>query len=121
MKIEVSNGEILDKISILMIKLENITDEEKRKNVLKELEQLKSIFNLEDPTINSFLVSLKTVNKILWDAEDKIRYKEDQQLFDKEFIEIARTIYINNDARSWIKRVINEKTNSNLIEEKSYA
>ena len=121
MKIEVSNGEILDKISILMIKLERISDEEKKKNISKELEQLKSTFDLKDPTILDFLKSLKRVNEVLWDAEDKIRLKEDKLLFDKEFISLARMVYINNDARAFIKKVINEKTNSDLIEEKSYA
>jgi hypothetical protein len=121
MKIEVSNGEILDKISILMIKLERISDKEKKKNISKELEQLKSTFDLKDPTILDFLKSLKRVNEVLWDAEDKIRLKEDKLLFDKEFISLARMVYINNDARAFIKKVINEKTNSDLIEEKSYA
>lgn len=120
MKIEVSNGEILDKISILMIKLEKISDKKKLVNISNELEELKCSLNIEDPIIHNVLNELKDINTQLWDIENKIRQKEKEKSFDDEFISLARLIYITNDKRSEIKKKVNEKTNSKIVEEKSY-
>lgn len=120
MKIEISNGEIADKLSILQIKKDNIDNENKLKNIIKEFNYLYNIvfkelnINLDD--YNNLLI----INKKLWDIEDNIRNKERNKEFDLEFIELARLVYITNDERFKIKQLINLKTNSNFIEEKSY-
>lgn len=120
MKIEISNGEIADKLSILQIKKDNIDNENKLKNIIKEFDYLYNIvfkelnINLDD--YNNLLI----INKKLWDIEDNIRNKERNKEFDLEFIELARLVYITNDERFKIKQLINLKTNSNFIEEKSY-
>lgn len=120
MKIEVSNGEIIDKLTIIQIKLERIKDKEKLKNLQKEFEILKeassSIIAMDDVLYRS----LYEVNCELWEIEDRIRELERKKDFGKEFIETARAVYIKNDKRSVIKRQINIKTSSGLIEEKSY-
>lgn len=120
MKIEVSNGEIIDKLSIIQIKLERIKDDVKLKNLRKEFEVLKraseSVLKMDDP----LYLELYRVNCDLWDIEDHIRDLERKKDFGKEFIETARSVYIKNDLRSEIKREINIKTSSGLIEEKSY-
>lgn len=120
MKIEVSNGEIIDKLTIIQIKLERIKDETKLKNLQKEFEILKeaasSIISMGDDLYKS----LYEVNCELWEIEDRIRELERKRDFCKEFIETARAVYIKNDRRSVIKRQINIKTSSGLIEEKSY-
>ena len=120
MKIEVSNGEIIDKLTIIQIKLERIRDPEKLKNLKKEYEILRkasaSILKQED----SLYLELYKVNCDLWDIEDKIRDLEKRKDFGSEFIQTARSVYFNNDKRSEIKRAINLKTSSDLIEEKSY-
>ncbi|NMC37679.1 MAG: hypothetical protein GYA41_05100 [Bacteroidales bacterium] len=120
MKIEVSNGEIIDKLTIIQIKLERIRDPEKRKNLQKEFEVLRAasaaILSQEDP----LYIELYKVNCDLWDIEDKIRDFEKRKEFGGDFILTARSVYINNDKRSEIKRAINLKTSSDLIEEKSY-
>jgi len=125
MKIEVSNGEILDKLSILEIKIDNITDEFKLNNVKREHYVLKEA--LGEPTWAAhvfreygFYDQLKEVNEQLWVIEDKIRIKEKNQEFDSEFISLARSVYETNDKRAEIKKEINIYTKSNLIEEKSY-
>ena len=123
-KIELSVGELLDKISILQIKAERIVDPSKLENINKELDVLMSLWkdsaysnnNLESETNEQ-----KAINEELWDIEDKIRDKERNQVFDKGFIELARAVYITNDKRADIKRIINSKTGSELIEEKSYS
>ena len=121
MKIEVSDGEILDKVSILMIKAERIKDEEKLKNVRKELQELGDAYMSHiNPTLLELFEELKKINVSLWDIEDKLRQKERNKLFDEEFIFLARQVYFTNDQRSTIKRKINEVTKSNIIEEKSY-
>ena len=123
-KIEVSIGELLDKISILQIKAERIDDPSKVKNINKELDVLMSLWNdspYSDTNLSSEINELKNINEALWDIEDKIRDKERNQLFDKDFIELARSVYFTNDKRAEIKRVINSKTGSELIEEKSYS
>jgi hypothetical protein len=110
--IPVSVGELLDKISILQIK-SMFTDDE---YVLKELEELNQIKSTITQYLLEYEVQLKKVNETLWKIEDKIRQKEKNQEFDDEFIELARSVYINNDKRSEIKRQINEKTNSTYRE-----
>ena len=123
-KIELSIGELLDKISILQIKAERIDDPSKVKNINKELDVLMSLWNdspYSDTNLSSEINELKNINEALWDIEDKIRDKERNQVFDKGFIELARAVYITNDKRADIKRIINSKTGSELIEEKSYS
>ena len=120
MKIEVSNGEIIDKLTILQIKLERIKDRPKRENIKKEYDDLKkftdSILSSDDP----LFTSLYNVNCELWDIEDHIRDLERKKDFGKDFIETARSVYFRNDRRAELKREINIKTSSGLIEEKSY-
>jgi len=120
MKIEVSNGEIIDKLTIIQIKLERIRDENKLKNLKKEFDELSkvtsSILNNADPLYKA----LYNVNAELWDIEDHIRELERKKDFGKEFIETARSVYFRNDRRAELKREINIKTSSGLIEEKSY-
>ncbi len=120
---EVSVGEFVDKITILQIKTERITDEKKLRNVRTELATLMKTFR-EDVTqskvLDALMQELLEVNKKLWDIEDAIREKERKQEFDKEFMEIARTVYFTNDRRCEIKRAINTLLGSRLVEEKSY-
>ena len=117
---QISVGELLDKISILEIKKENMKGI-KLENVKKELDNLNSIVKIKNLDIDkNFLSNLRDVNKKLWVIEDKIREKESQNKFDKEFIELARSVYKENDKRASIKKEINLKYNSNFIEEKSY-
>lgn len=120
MKIEVSNGEIVDKLTIIQIKLERIADEAKRANLQREYDILlpvvQSIISLDNPIYKA----LYEVNCRLWDIEDHIRNLERDKIFDNDFIETARSVYFNNDERSIVKRRINELTGSNLVEEKSY-
>ena len=123
-KIELSIGELLDKISILQIKAERIDDPSKVKNINKELDVLMSLWNdspYSDTNLSSEINELKNINEALWDIEDKIRDKERNQVFDKDFNELARSVYFTNDKRAEIKRIINGKTGSELIEEKSYS
>jgi len=120
MKIEVSNGEIVDKLTILQIKLERIKDPAKLQNVRKEYDELEGIVDKilgrEDPLYKA----LYEINGKLWDIEDRIRELEKAKDFGQEFIDVARSVYINNDQRAAIKRDINSKTGSELFEEKSY-
>lgn len=120
MKIEVSNGEIIDKLTIIQLKLERIKDESKLKNLRNEFDILKeassSILRIDDPLYRA----LYKVNCDLWDIEDHIRDLERNKDFGKDFIDTARAVYIKNDRRSEIKREINIRTSSGLMEEKSY-
>ena len=121
--VEVSVGELLDKISILEIKKEKIKDQSKLKFINEEFKLLKDQYDKNvkpDDKINKLFSALKEINNKLWNIEDKIRIKEKLKTFDNEFIEIARSVYIENDKRSEIKREINIKCNSELVEEKSY-
>tara|TARA_Y100000385_G_C12785873_1_gene505501 strand:- start:307 stop:690 length:384 start_codon:yes stop_codon:yes gene_type:complete len=124
MKIEISIGELVDKLSILEIKLLNIKDKEKSKNIYKELETLNPYFQgLLDEygiEIKNLYIKISGINKILWDIEDDIREKEALEEFDEEFVELARSVYIVNDQRAAVKKEINLLTKSELIEEKSY-
>ena len=122
--IPISWGELFDKITILQIKLENLQGKTALKNVKIEYDELFKIYNnnfLEDENAKRLLTDLKNINKTLWNIEDDIRDKERHKTFDKEFIELARSVYITNDERSRIKRNINETFGSQLIEEKSYS
>jgi hypothetical protein len=123
MKIEVSVGEIIDKMTILSIKENKISDEKKRKNVSEENTYLKKILD-DAGLIEKFsheIQELTKINQILWDIEDNIREKELHKQFDSEFIELARSVYVTNDKRFEVKRKINEMSNSSFKEEKSYA
>ena len=124
MKIEVSNGELLDKISILELKLLKIEDEDKLVNIKKEFETLNPLcvvlFEQFGSELQKLYLQLAEVNGKLWDIEDWIRDCEREKRFDKEFIELARSVYITNDERSKLKKEINILTESILTEEKSY-
>ena len=116
----VSLGELIDKITILEIKQVFMTGI-KLKNVHKELKLLKNLIQDKNLEIDIDLINnLKEVNKNLWKIEDKIRIKERNQEFDKDFIELARSVYKENDKRSSIKKEINLQYHSELVEEKSY-
>lgn len=122
MMVEISNGELLDKLSILKIKMENISDETKLINISKEYEELNRLSKnlLSINGIPDLFNKLYEINTELWKTEDLIRSKEKLKEFDKEFVFYARNVYITNDLRFTIKKEINEKTNSNFVEEKSY-
>lgn len=118
----VSNGELLDKYSILLIKKENIKKQEKIEKVNNEIKCLINYVNkLKDEfDIDNLFDALLNVNKKLWNIEDNIRIKEKKQEFDEEFIQLARSVYFTNDERARIKNEINNNTNSNIFEVKSY-
>jgi hypothetical protein len=120
MKIEVSNGEIIDKLTIIQIKLERIRDKEKLKNLKKEFDKLSKVTSSILSTSDPLYKSLYEVNCELWDIEDHIRDLERKKDFGKDFIETARSVYFKNDRRADLKREINIRTSSGLIEEKSY-
>ncbi|MCB1586096.1 MAG: hypothetical protein KDI52_07440 [Xanthomonadales bacterium] len=119
----VSFGELLDKITILEIKAKHISDAEKLKNVNHELSILTQTWQ-ENVESNSQLYDLKSqltkVNQDLWDIEDAIRMKEMKKEFDDEFIQIARSVYFQNDKRAAVKKEVNALLGSDLTEEKSY-
>ena len=116
----ISIGELIDKITILEIKQIYMTGI-KLKNINKEMKLLKNILQDKNLEINIDLIkNLKKINKNLWEIEDNIRIKESKQEFDEEFIKLARSVYIENDKRASIKKEINQKYNSDLVEEKSY-
>ena len=122
MMIEVSNGEILDKFSILTIKLANIRDYDKIKNVEKEIKIIEPMFDSisKDLKIKDLFEMLLEVNKKLWIIEDNIREHERNKNFGESFIELARNVYITNDIRATLKKEINFLSNSKIIEDKSY-
>lgn len=120
MKIEVSIGEVVDKLTILRLKKLNITDQEKLININKEYDYLYEIVFQELKIQTEDFNKLFSINKILWDVEDRIREKELNEQFDNDFIEMARTVYLTNDQRFNIKKKINIKYNSSFIEEKSH-
>ena len=126
MQVEISIGELFDKLTILEIKIDKINDPAKLENITKEWSALndKSVNVLSifaDSDLFKKIDQLKTVNEELWWVEDNIRENEKQQIFDREFVELARSVYKLNDERSEIKRQINLLTKSNIIEEKSYS
>ena len=124
MKIEVSNGELLDKISILELKLLKIKDKEKLVNIQKEFDTLnplaEKLFETFGGNLQNHYLELARINGLLWDIEDWIRDCEREKRFDEEFIQLARSVYVTNDQRSEVKKLINKTTGSNLVEEKSY-
>jgi hypothetical protein len=122
--VPISPGELIDKITILEIKSQRMTDAAKLHNVRTELSLLTetwkaSAYSATD--IAAEWAGLRDVNGQLWDIEDRIRDKERDALFDAEFIELARAVYVTNDERAAIKKRINTRLGSLLVEEKSYA
>ena len=123
-QVPISWGELFDKITILQIKLENLTSKNALENVEQELKKLQSILTQNGPkTMETIQLEgeLRQINQQLWGIEDKIRDKERNNAFDDEFIQYARSVYITNDERSRIKRKINDLFGSEFVEEKSYA
>jgi hypothetical protein len=120
MKIEVSVGEIVDKLSILKIKKTNISDTTKLENVLKEYNYLYDIVFNELKISEDDFFNLVLINEKLWDIEDKLRDKERDKSFNNDFTELARSVYFTNDKRAKIKKEINIKYGSLFVEEKSY-
>ena len=126
MKIEVSNGEIVDKMTILELKLDKIKNPTQLNNIEKEWKVLNdcviAMYQIFcDKELYNRVDELSEINSQLWDVEDWIRECEKEQRFDKEFVELARSVYKLNDQRSEIKRHINLLTKSNFVEEKSYS
>ena len=122
--IPISWGELFDKKTILQIKLKNLKTKSALKNVKIEYAYLNKIFDenfSKNKNAQKLMSDLKKVNQKLWDIEDLIRDKERNKTFDKDFVELARSVYFTNDDRSYIKRTINDTFGSELIEEKSYA
>jgi hypothetical protein len=122
MNIEVSHGEIVDKLTILQIKNQNITDPIKLVNIVKEYNYLLSIVenDLGISTESPEYLELLSINNELWVIEDDIRDKERVKEFDEDFVKLARAVYYTNDVRAKIKKEINLKYSSGFIEEKSY-
>ncbi|NQU69692.1 MAG: hypothetical protein HQ514_04035 [Rhodospirillales bacterium] len=121
--VEVSYGEMLDKISILEIKLEKVTDAGKRANIARELDILSRARDqgfAGGPDFGAVYKQLKDVNVQLWEIEDDIRDCERRQEFGDEFIALARSVYRINDRRAALKRELNDLLGSPLVEEKLY-
>ena len=118
----ISLGELVDKISILMIKKKNISDSIKLEHVTKELEFLQKTLKkyISEDEINDFLQKLVNINSKLWNIEDEIRECERNKLFDQTFIDLARSVYFTNDERAKVKNDINKTFGSELVEVKSY-
>ena len=118
----ISLGELIDKISILVIKEKKITDEKKNNLIREELTLLRKTLNetANNNSINNYLNQLIDVNSTLWKIEDEIRDCEKNKKFDQKFIELARSVYITNDRRAKIKLEINNKFGSKIVEVKSY-
>ena len=119
---QISLGELVDKISILMIKKKNISESIKLHHVSKELEFLQKTLKkyISEDEINKFLLKLVNINSKLWDIEDDIRECERKKLFDQTFIDLARSVYFTNDERAKVKNDINKTFGSELVEVKSY-
>jgi uncharacterized protein DUF6165 len=120
--IQISWGELIDKITILEIKMRRLKSQESSENVRRELGVLTSTANevLLQPNLLALKQQLESINEALWDIENQIRTKEATKSFDHQFIELARSVYINNDKRGELKRRINILLNSKLVEEKQY-
>lgn len=121
--IEVSYGELIDKITILEIKAARIQDPDKLKNVSKEMALLESTLKshlISNAVVDELTQKLRTINGQLWDVEDALRSKEQEKIFDGKFIELARSVYFTNDQRAKIKRELNVLLDSAVFEEKSY-
>ena len=121
MKIEVSNGELIDKVTILEIKLVQITEPDKILNIRREYEVLGPMSKPLVSQIGDLYPALAAINRRLWDIEDRIRDFERKGDFGPGFIDAARSVYRLNDERAAIKREINRLTGSHLVEEKSYS
>jgi hypothetical protein len=123
MKVEISNGELLDKLTILRIKQEKIKEEEKLININNEILELEPLYLkiLEKRDVSGLFLSLLEVNTEIWAIEDSIRENERNKDFGGSFISLARSVYFQNDKRASIKKQINLETGSFLIEEKSYS
>ena len=124
MKVEVSNGELMDKLSILELKLKNITDSKKLINIKVEFNELnplvQKLFKKYNPAVNNLYIKLAEINGKLWLIEDEIRQCEKNKNFGAKFVKLARDVYFTNDVRSDLKKEINILTDSGVIEEKSY-
>lgn len=122
MKVEVPLGEVVDKITILRIKAAQIHDPDRRANVLRELVTLEAAWADEQGPVDALeeLLPLQDVNQRLWDVEDALRDLERARRFDADFVALARSVYVLNDERAAVKRRINERLGSRLVEEKSY-
>jgi len=123
-KVPISPGELIDKLTILEIKSDRMSDEAKLANVRMELSLLQttwreSAYSAVD--IDAEWAELRRINTELWDIEDRIRDKERDRAFDQTFIDLARAVYVTNDERARVKREINSKLGSRIVEEKSYA
>ena len=121
--IPISPGELLDKITILRIKSEQIDNPDKLANIRKELGMLDNIWSqavTEDPAIKQLTEELTSINESLWDIEDDIRDEERQKNFGERFIELARSVYVTNDKRADAKKKVNLHLGSEIVEEKSY-
>jgi len=118
----ISLGELIDKISILVIKEKKIKDEKKNNLIREELTLLRKILNeaANNNSINNYLNQLIDINSALWKIEEEIRDCEKNKKFDQKFIELARSVYITNDKRAEIKLEINNKFGSKIVEVKSY-
>ena len=122
-RIPISPGELLDKITILQIKSERIDDPAKVANVRSELDMLQQVWAesvTDDAEIRSLSAELKSVNEALWVIEDSIRDEERNRRFGERFIELARAVYVTNDERANAKKKVNLHLNSSIVEEKSY-
>jgi Family of unknown function (DUF6165) len=123
-RVPVSPGELLDKMTILRIKSARMNDATKLANVRAELNLLEALWQASDygqQDLADDIAALHAVNQRLWDIEDRIRDKERAASFDAEFIELARAVYVENDERATIKKRINVALGSTIVEEKSYA
>ncbi|THB73701.1 MAG: hypothetical protein D3926_23205 [Desulfobacteraceae bacterium] len=122
--VPISPGELIDKITILEIKMERMDDPEKLSNVKTELDLLETVWAQSSyagaEMVREKRAELKSINEKLWVIEDDIRLKESKAAFDHEFIELARSVYFTNDRRARVKKEINIGVGSNLVEEKSY-
>jgi len=121
--VQISWGELLDKITILEIKAQRLNSQAATEKISCELAVLSSTANdiiSQQPYLLVLKQQLKSVNEVIWDIEDKIRAKEAAKSFDQQFIELARSVYINNDKRGNLKRQINALLNSDFAEEKQY-
>jgi hypothetical protein len=121
--VPISVGELFDKISILELKERAIADPARRANVIRERSALEAVRRREvafTPELEALQAELLAVNGALWEVEDKLRAHERSGAFDAGFVELARSVYRNNDRRAHIKRRINELTGSEIVEEKSY-
>jgi predicted nucleic acid-binding Zn-ribbon protein len=122
--VEIAPGELIDKITILEIKLANIADDSKLENVRREYESLMGTFRAhieETDDLRRLIDDLRAANQKIWDIEDEIRDLERAKDFGDQFVAVARSVYRSNDARAATKRKINELLNSVIVEEKSYA